>query len=249
MARQPKQEECVQKVAEYMLTYGDMMTLLLCFFVLLFSFSSIDAQKFEAIIQSFSGSLGVLEGGNTAVSKQYIQKGNLDDKATDAKLELKSFEKLEEKINDYLQENSLSEDVQLLNEPAGLLLRFQDNVLFDPGSADVKEDAKLIMAYIADLLNGEEFRSKIISIEGHTDNVPMNSPRFPSNWELSVTRATNVGRFLMEDKHIDPSRVSVSGYSEYHPVAPNDTPENRAKNRRVDVMILRTTHYKRANKN
>lgn len=249
MAKKQKQEDCVQKVAEYMLTYGDMMTLLLCFFVLLFSFSSIDAKKFEAIVQSFSGSLGVLEGGNTVATRTEIQEGTLDRLTSSEKLELQSFERLEEKIQDYLDQNNLSEEVSLLDEPAGLLLRFQDNILFDPGRADVKSGAQVILSYIADLLNGEEFVQKAISIEGHTDDVPMNSPRFPSNWELSVTRATNVGRFLVESKNILPARVSVSGYSEYHPVAPNDSAENRSKNRRVDIMILRSTHYKRTNQN
>lgn len=246
MAKKPKQEDCVQKVAEYMLTYGDMMTLLLCFFVLLFSFSSIDAQKFEAIVQSFSGSLGVLEGGNTLKHEIHIEEGAWEENVSSAKLETETFEKLEEKIREYLNENELAEDVQLLDEPAGLLLRFQDNVLFDSGRADVKEEAMVIIGHIADLLNGEEFKDKSISIEGHTDNVPMNSARFPSNWELSVTRATNVGRFLLETKRIDPRRISVSGYSEYHPVASNEDDEGRAKNRRVDIMILRSTEYKNA---
>lgn len=246
MAKKQKQEECVQKVAEYMLTYGDMMTLLLCFFVLLFAFSNIDAQKFEAIIRSFNGSLGVLEDGNTIVKDSKIEAGEIDENVSSERLELQSFEKLEEKIQEYLDENNLSDDVQLLDEPAGLLLRFKDNVLFDSGRADVKQDAIIVMSYIADLLNGQEFEDKAINVEGHTDNVPMNSARFPSNWELSLARAANVGRFLVESKSISPKRVSVSGYSEYHPIVPNDSAENRSKNRRVDIMILKSNHYKNA---
>ena len=105
------------------------------------------------------------------------------------------------------------------------------------------------MSYIAQLLNAEVFEYKFISIEGHTDNVPMNSPRYPSNWELSVGRSSNVVRFLVENNNMDPKRISASGYSEYHPVAPNDNAENRAKNRRVDILILKTIHYKDSSKN
>jgi Flagellar motor protein len=129
------------------------------------------------------------------------------------------------------------------------LLRFQDNILFDSGSADLKPESLEIMSYIAQLLNAEDFEDKFISIEGHTDNVPMNSPRYPSNWELSVGRSSNVVRFLVENNNMDPKRISASGYSEYHPVAPNDNAENRAKNRRVDILILKTIHYKDSSKN
>lgn len=237
------------KVAEYMLTYGDMMTLLLCFFVLLFSFSSIDAKKFEAIIQSFSGALGVLDGGTTVQDAPMLDSGLMDENTSSEVLEMQNFQKLEETIQEYLNENQLSESVTVLEEEAGLLLRFQDNILFDSGSADLKPESLEIMSYIAQLLNAEDFEDKFISIEGHTDNVPMNSPRYPSNWELSVGRSSNVVRFLVENNNMDPKRISASGYSEYHPVAPNDNAENRAKNRRVDILILKTIHYKDSSKN
>ena len=244
MGRKKKVEEKKGGVAEYMLTYGDMMTLLLCFFVLLFSFSSIDAKKFEAVIQSFSGALGVLEGGRTVEDIPAIDTGLIDDGASSQILEMQSFQNLERTIQEYLDQNNLSDSVTILNESAGLLLRFQDNILFDPGSADLKSDSAQIMIYIGNLLNGPDFENKFISIEGHTDNIPMNTPRFPSNWELSVGRASNVVRFLIENTNIDPERISASGYSEYHPVALNDSPENRARNRRVDIVILRDVYHR-----
>jgi chemotaxis protein MotB len=223
--------------------------LLLCFFVLLFSFSSIDAKKFEAIIQSFSGALGVLDGGTTVQDAPMLDSGLMDENTSSEVLEMQNFQKLEETIQEYLNENQLSESVTVLEEEAGLLLRFQDNILFDSGSADLKPESLEIMSYIAQLLNAEDFEDKFISIEGHTDNVPMNSPRYPSNWELSVGRSSNVVRFLVENNNMDPKRISASGYSEYHPVAPNDNAENRAKNRRVDILILKTIHYKDSSKN
>ncbi|MBP2026405.1 chemotaxis protein MotB [Acetoanaerobium pronyense] len=244
MGRKKKVEEKKGGVAEYMLTYGDMMTLLLCFFVLLFSFASIDAKKFEAVIQSFSGALGVLEGGRTVEDIPAIDTGLIDDGASSQVLEMQSFQNLERTIQEYLDQNNLSDSVTILNESAGLLLRFQDNILFDPGSADLKSDSAQIMIYIGNLLNGPDFENKFISIEGHTDNIPMNTPRFPSNWELSVGRASNVVRFLIENTNIDSERISAAGYSEYHPVVPNDSPENRARNRRVDIVILKDMYHR-----
>ena len=208
-----------------------------------------DAKKFEAIIQSFSGSLGVLDGGTTVQDAPMLDSGLMDENTSSEVLEMQNFQKLEETINDYLEQNELSESVTVLDEEAGLLLRFQDNILFDSGSADLKAQSQEIMSYIAELLNAEDFKDKFISIEGHTDNVPMNSAKYPSNWELSVGRSSNVVRFLVEDNNMDPKRISASGYSEYHPVASNENNENRAKNRRVDILILKTVHYKDASKN
>lgn len=249
MARKQKPEECKQKVAEYMLTYGDMMTLLLCFFVLLFSFSSIDAKKFEAIMESFSGALGVLDGGTTVQDSPMLDSGLQDINTSSEVLEMENFQSLENKIQNYLEANNLTEDISVLNEDAGLLLRFQDNIIFDSGSDQMKPQALNIISYIAQLLKAEEFQDKFISIEGHTDNVPVSSPRFPSNWELSVARSSNVVRFLVQQNDIDPERISAAGYSEYHPVSDNSTAEGRAQNRRVDIMILKTLHYKNTAQN
>ncbi len=249
MARKQKPEECKQKVAEYMLTYGDMMTLLLCFFVLLFSFSSIDAKKFQAIMESFSGALGVLDGGTTVQDSPVLDSGLKDDKTSSEVLEMQNFQSLEKTIQNYLEQNNLTDQVSVLNEDAGLLLRFQDNILFDTGSDQIRPQALNIISYIAQLLNAKEFSDKFISIEGHTDNIPVSSSKFPSNWELSVARSSNVVRFLVQQNEIDPQRISAAGYSEYHPVSDNSTASGRAQNRRVDIMILKTLHYKNTAQN
>ncbi|KXZ39775.1 chemotaxis protein MotB [Alkalithermobacter thermoalcaliphilus JW-YL-7 = DSM 7308] len=240
MRRKKKQEDIKKGAPEWMNTYGDMVTLLLCFFVLLFSYSTIDAQKFEAIIMSFQGSLGLLDGGKTIDSENYIKDGSLKDKNTKQTREIEDFKKLEHEIRQYLDENGLADDVSVINGNSGILLRFKDNVLFDSGKADLKDKSKETLTYISRLLNKEEFREKFIRIEGHTDNVPIRNSKYPSNWELSVSRSSNVVRFLIEETGINPRRISASGYSEYHPVAPNDSPENKAKNRRVDILILRS---------
>ncbi|WP_120166337.1 flagellar motor protein MotB [Thermohalobacter berrensis] len=228
---------------DWMLTYSDMVTLLLCFFVLLFSFSKIDAQKFQAIIRSFQGSLGVLEGGKTIEEIPYINNGNLpSDLTTVEREELEDFRVLKAHIEEYAKEKGIENKIIVEIEERGLIIRVLDNLFFDSGKADIKHQAKEVLLYIGDVLKEDKFKDKHIKIEGHTDTDPINTYRFPSNWELSAIRATNVLRFLIEKKDIDGSRISSAGYAYYRPVASNDTPENKAKNRRVDIVILKSSY-------
>ncbi|QXM06142.1 flagellar motor protein MotB [Crassaminicella indica] len=245
MARKRKQEEAQSGAPEWMTTFSDLMTLLLCFFVLLFSFSSIDAKKFTAVLQSFQGSLGVLSGGKTLENTPYIEEALNDERLTKQIEETEDFKKLKEKLEEYLKNNHMQEQMLVDFEKRGLLLRFKDNVLFDAAQADLKPQAKQTLKFIADLLKQDEFTGKHIRVEGHTDSDRLvNSKKFPTNWELSVTRASNVVRFLIEEAGLEPTRLSASGYSKYHPVVPNDTIENKAKNRRVDIVILRSDFVK-----
>lgn len=244
MAKKQVIEEIKMGAPEYMNTYGDMMTLLLCFFVILFSMSNIDAKKFEALVVSFSGSLGVLDGGNTLTQENIINEGSINDKSNSTVTELDNFKELEEKIKEYLKENKIEDKVSVVNEDQGLLLRFQDSILFDQGSAILRTDSDVVLKYISDILKTPNFKEKFITVEGHTDNVPIRTSLYSSNWELSVARACNVVQFLIEKQGLDPARLSAAGYSEYHPVESNDTAQNMAKNRRVDIMIMKSKDYK-----
>ncbi|EHL16612.1 OmpA/MotB family protein [Peptoanaerobacter stomatis] len=243
MAKKQVIEEIKMGAPEYMNTYGDMMTLLLCFFVILFSMSNIDAKKFEAIVVSFSGSLGVLSGGNTLTHEDVIDQGSINDKSNSEVTELDNFKQLEEKIKEYLEQNDLQDKVKVVNEDQGLLLRFQDSILFDQGSASLKSQSNVILKYISDILKSPNFKDKFITVEGHTDNVPIRNSTYSSNWELSVARACNVVRYLIEVQGLNPTRLSAAGYSEYHPVGKNDTVENMGKNRRVDIMIMKSKNF------
>lgn len=219
----------------WLTTYSDMVTLLLTFFVLLFSFSEIDAQKFRSIMSSFQGGTGVLEGGSTLEFTDEIE-------PFDGELE-EDLEKLKDILEEYADSIGLGAEIILSVEERGLVVRFMDNVLFDSGKADLKPESIQILKSVAEILNREEFKDRLFKIEGHTDTDPIiYSVHFPTNWELSATRATNVLRYLVEEENIDGSRVSSSGYSFYRPIAPNDTGENKAKNRRVDIVILRTSY-------
>ena len=235
MSRRNKKESSSGGAPEWMTTYSDLVTLLLCFFGLLFAFSTTDAQKFKTIMESLQGSLGILEGGKTIEQIPVIpSEGSTDEIPMDLK-----YEQMAANIEDYLEENGLADSIDVLNEKVGIILRFNENILFDSGKADLKVESRTTLIHVAELLNSDEVERRGIRVEGHTDNDPIYSSRYPTNWELSVSRACNVVRFLIEDMGIDSRRLSAAGYSEYHPVAQNDTPENKAKNRRVDILILK----------
>jgi chemotaxis protein MotB len=233
MRRRRKREE--SNVGNWLTTYSDLVTLLLCFFVLLFSFSEIDAQKFRNIMSAFQGGTGVLEGGTTLEINE-----NLESLEGDGVLE-EDLEKLKELLEEYADSVGLGTQITLSVEERGLVIRFMDNVLFDSGKADLKPESIEILKSIAEILNRDDFKDRLIKVEGHTDTDPIiYSVKFPTNWELSATRATNVLRYLVEEENIDGSRISSSGYSFYRPIAPNDTRENKTKNRRVDIVILKS---------
>jgi len=193
MALQKVEEAKAMPTPAWMVSYGDLVTQLLVFFVMLFALSSA---------------------------------------ATEDQLK-----KIKERIDNYVVVNSLQAFVSTkLTQKEGLIITFSEKYMFDPGKADIYPEAKNIIRGIMALLTDDPNR---IAIEGHTDNTPINTPQFPSNWELSTARATNLLRFMLEELNFSPERLTASGYGEYHPVAPNDTPPNRAKNRRVDVVVRR----------
>lgn len=235
MSRKRRQEEASGGAPEWLTTYSDMVTLLLCFFVLLFSFSSVDAEKFKSIMRSFQGGAGVLSGGNTIdIPLNPIE----DDLDVDSELhQLMGY------LEEYIESLGLGESIIIQPEERGIVIRFMDNIFFDSGSAVIKQEAFEILKSVAELLNREEFINRQIKVEGHTDSDPIvKMSKFPTNWELSATRATNVLRYLVEVEAIDGGRISSSGYSFYRGIAPNDTPENKAKNRRVDIVILKDAY-------
>ena len=231
MARR-KEEEHKAGAPEWMATYGDMVTLLLCFFVLLFSFATLDVQKFEAISKSMSGSLGVLDSGMNLSMEPLVNSFPADSPNE----EVEEFVKIYEQMSEYIKENNLESSITLRLDERGLLVRFMDDVLFDSGKADLTASAREIINKVAEIIKQNE---KNVRIEGHTDNVPINTVRFPSNWELSTTRAVNVVKYLIEECGLEASRMAASGYSDQHPVDDNNTKEGRQKNRRVDMVILR----------
>lgn len=232
MGRKRKEEEPPAGAPAWMATYSDMMTLLLCFFVLLFSFATLDVQKFQAIAHSMSGSLGVLDSGITVNLEPLVTSFPSDSPVEEAE----EFRIIYEQMSEYIKENNLEASITLRLDERGLLVTFLDDVLFDSGKADLKPKAREIINKVAEIIRRN---NKNVRVEGHTDNVPINTFRFPSNWELSTTRAVNVVKYLIEENGMEAKRMSASGYSDQHPVDDNNTKEGRQKNRRVDMVILR----------
>lgn len=235
MARK-KEEEHKAGAPEWLATYGDMMTLLLCFFVLLFASSTIDSEKYKAVVQSLSGSLGVLDSGTTVTLEPLI-KNFPSDTPTDAPTEYEEFSDMQEELQKILEESGLSGRVKLEINERGLLIRFLDSVLFDSGKADMTLPAMEIIDKVSDILSET---NKLITVEGHTDNIPINTFKYPSNWELSTSRAVNVVKYMIDHNGIAAVRLSASGYADQHPINENTSIQGRKNNRRVDMVILRS---------
>lgn len=238
-----KQEEAKKGLPGWMGTYGDLMTLLLCFFILMFAMSTVDAAKFEAMAQSFNPSITILESGGSDGLSDAVGSGienlpNIDKSINDSR---ENYKKMQEELNQmasefktYFAENNFSESVDVNVVEDMIQISFKDGILFAPGKAELNGTSKQALAGITDQLS--QYPNSTIKIEGHTDNVPIHNSQYPSNMYLSSSRAIAVYEYFM-GKGIGPERMSAEGFAEYKPIAPNDTPENRAKNRRVEIYI------------
>lgn len=246
-----KPEECKAGAPEWMVTYGDLVTLLMCFFVLLFAFSEIDAQKFEQVMQSFQGSAGVLENGKSLSEDALIFDAAPEQDTSPDTTEQQKLDVIEELLAQAAAEIStelaealaggpseeLIENISIEILDNKIVIRLKDNVLFDSAKAEIKEAALPILTALGEALQGELFTESEIKIEGHTDNVPINTVRFPSNWELSAARATSVLNYFVDNLEFDPVRLSIAGHAEFKPIDTNETAEGRAANRRVEITI------------
>lgn len=213
----------------WMTTYADMVTLLLSLFVLLFGISNVDEGKFHGLMQSIRGGFGVLQGGLVAETDPGLL-------SSSSELSLEQLLQLKEALGEFIDLEGLHASVMVEHEERGLVVRFADQVFFDLGKADLKQEAVAILDKLGPILKDIP---NPIRVEGHTDNWPIKTAQFPSNWELSTHRAPRVIRYMVEELGFDPNKLSAAGYGEYRPVAPNDTAENRALNRRVDIVIMR----------
>ena len=292
MARKKKPEEAKAGAPEWMATFSDLMNLLLCFFVLLFSMSSTDTAKYNEIVEAITSSFSIFSGGGSALDQgvlvssgvsqlnelaEYYSNlaventadedgtkggsGKSDSENTsenksqkdNAKKEItkdevlkkyeqevkeaaeKNYEKASEAINQF----KLNDTVQLKMDTTYnyIGLSIDGYFLFDPGEAELKKGADVVLDKAAGIL--KKFKDADIVIEGHTDNVPQtNTVKFKNNLWLSSARAMTVLEYLTNVEHMDPKRLSASGKGEYEPIASNKTPEGRQKNRRVEIKIF-----------
>ncbi len=217
----------------WMTTYGDMMTLLLVFFVLLYSFSVIDIEKFQGFISALQSQLGVLDGGMTITDETNVSRGS---SGVNFNPDNANFQKAMGQISQYINQEGLQERVRMQINERGLVITITGQILYDIGQAGIKSGGKVVLDKLAETISG---LNNDIVVEGHTDNWPISNEDFPSNWELSTTRATNIIKYFIDTQQINPARLSAAGFSEFRPVETNDTVENRSKNRRVEIVVLR----------
>lgn len=249
--RRRKKEHHEEHVDEsWLIPYADILTLLLALFIVLFSMSTIDAQKLQAMSQAFNEALssgtGIFEypspmPENEAQALDDV-KSEEDEEQNEEKakqIEKLELENIQKKVEAYIAEKNLTDKLDTSLTDEGLLLTIRDNVLFPSGSSEVRAEDLKTASEISDLLVMSPPRNIVIS--GHTDNVPIKNPQFESNWELSVMRAINFMKILLKNDQLNPEWFSAKGFGEFQPVASNDTAEGKAKNRRVEILILPRT--------
>ena len=263
-----KPEEVKPGAPAWQSTFADLMNLLLCFFVLLFSMSTVDAQKFEMIAASFSETFSIFDAGATAIGdgvlisngvsqlnelEQYINStgktaesdsevNEMDEfEAMAAQMEaakMAASEELAEKVQEAVSESSMDKDIDITFTSQYVQLTLKGSILFDSGKSELKQEAMPIIQKVGAIL--ERYAESTIEIEGHTDNVPINTAKYKSNDVLSSYRALSMFEYLVQNTSLDPSKLKHSGRGEYMPVADNSTPEGRAKNRRIEIKIYNT---------
>ena len=239
----------------WMNTYGDMVTLLLTFFLLLFSFSNVDAEKWKAIVLAFSGKTEITAPDvtldpNFGLDDVRITLGTPAPTVTPGNGlsdEEKQFSELYEKIKSHVHQNDQEDMLDVSKDGDLITIRITDRALFDSGEDQLRKEALDLLTDIIDIFDEYDSVIRQIFIEGHTDNVPISGSKYKSNWDLSTSRAVSVVKYCIEHSNISPMKYAASGYGEYHPISDNTTDAGRARNRRVDFLLLSTKSIGLAN--
>jgi chemotaxis protein MotB len=233
-----REEEHIDE--SWLIPYADILTLLLALFIVLFSMSTVDQQKLEQMAQVFNQ---IFDGGTNFMDNPSpidvpITPNNTNETEEQSSAYIedqKALSEIKASVDEYIAVNALEKQFVTKLTDEGLLVTIRENILFDMGKAEVKSEYRQIAEDISDLLVFDPPRNVVIT--GHTDNIPISSSVFSSNWELSVMRSVNFLKILVSKGTIDPLYFSAKGYGEFKPVASNDTVEGRSKNRRVEVLI------------
>ncbi|GAB4317307.1 MAG: flagellar motor protein MotB [Candidatus Zixiibacteriota bacterium] len=228
--RKRRKTELHENHERWLLTYADLITLLLAFFIVMYSMSRIDAKKFGAMSSALSGALRGrdLQLREASVLKDQSLSGS-------SPLDYGQLSVMRRKIEESVEVAGAKAKVESEMTGRGLVIHITEGALFEEARANLTPGAREVLRVIGNQLKGS---SNHIRVEGHTDPRPISTPVFPSNWELSTARATSVLRFLVDSTGIDPSIISALGFGEFRPRVPNTTPENMAQNRRVDIVVL-----------
>jgi chemotaxis protein MotB len=227
MARRKKRPPEKKGGDAWIMTYADMMSLLLTFFVLIVSFSSIQESKFEQAALSLSDAFGVMQKPPSVIEmREEVVKPLSKSSQQDLLFEVQQME-------ESLLDMGMDQEVDIQVTDQGIAFRIEAPFLFDSGRANLKPATQKVLNTLAIFIKKVPYP---LRIEGHTDSIPIANERFPSNWELSATRAVAVARYF-QSRGVIPQRMEAVGYGEFQPLATNATPEGRSKNRRVEIFM------------
>ena len=232
MSEEKKCPECPPEGSPaYMTTFGDLMSLLLTFFVLLISMANFEVVKFKIASESLQGAFGVLETFPTIAVHPFVRIPKHDGDEAKRKRSINDAKKVQQ----VLETKNLEDAVKVEVTEKGIAILLRDPVGFASGSADLKAQGEELISEISTIIKTNP--NLKVRVEGHTDDVPIRTARFRSNWELSSARALSVVQLLSDKTGMNPANMSAVGYGEYKPLVPNTTIENRAKNRRIQIFV------------
>jgi len=223
-ARRKKKSEEPEHPDRWVVSYADFITLLFAFFTTMYAISHVDAGK----LARFSGSMkSAFKVTGTSALDTTVIEGIKPPNYADISLE--------KEVQGELSKFGIIEGIVVSRDQRGVVLSFGDALLFESGSADLRKEARPLLATAASLIKRSQ---RPIVIEGHADNIPLRSERYSSNLELSAARAARTYSLLIDEEAVSPDRLSASGYGEYRPIASNATPEGRTRNRRIDIIFV-----------
>ncbi len=229
MAKKKKHEEH-ENHERWLVSYADFITLLFAFFVVMYSVSSTNEGKLRAAADSISQAFNPI----VSMSASPVR---IDPKISEQNLNIitpdfKVYQKLKEAL---AESGDWGDRIQVTIEKRGIVIRVADTVIFDTGKSEIRSEAKEVLGTVGRIISA---MNNHVRVEGHTDNIPIKTVHYPSNWELSTDRASGIVRYFIDESKMEPDRLSAGGYAEFKPLAGNDTPDGRARNRRVDIVIL-----------
>lgn len=232
MRRRKKAEGSHNNSERWLLTYSDLITLLMIFFVVMYSMSNIDKQKYQQIAESLQETLGTIDASGKGKEEGNGSTISTNESDEETKIDLTD---LKDKVDKYIKQKGLEDDIAVTSYEKGLVISFKDDILFNSGESILKQDYIENIKKLGELLKTVDH---YVRVEGYTDNVKMSNEKFKSNWELSSARANEVLHFLVDNNYVSNEKISSVGYGEYRPIASNDTAEGRSKNRRVDILLI-----------
>ena len=245
--KEPEEEEeddheCPEGSPAWVMTFADLVTLLMVFFILLFAMGSIEEEKWKQIKSSMRDALGQekipeagIREGLDVIKEQVLDETTVHAVDEVGAMVAKEVEEIASEVEEFVFKNKLAGKVEVSSDERGAIVTLSDTVMFPPGKSRMTYTGDEIIKQVFDILKQFSYQVKI---EGHTDNVPMNTQQYPSNWELSAARAAEVARKLVK-AGFNPTNLSIEAFAQYRPKVPNDSRQGRATNRRIEIVYQR----------